>query len=195
VQTHKELCDGVVNLAQRVQEDQQLTSLIRRKFAIKCTTGGGEEGTTHLPVCSCALLLCAINGVQGAVYAASERSNPSSECVHHIVYHNFYILYTLFRMRVYHIVHYTYYIYIIIYCIPSSDALPSHCVHPIHWVHTFASVTVTGYSLNALVDFPTDNPIEIIKHLMIGSEGTFGFVSQVCARVCMRLCVVRMCVC
>jgi hypothetical protein len=36
-----------------------------------------------------------------------------------------------------------------------------------------------GYSLNALVDFPVDNPIEIIKHLMIGSEGTLGFVSQV----------------
>mmetsp|Transcript_14411 Transcript_14411/g.39044 ORF Transcript_14411/g.39044 Transcript_14411/m.39044 type:complete len:1096 (-) Transcript_14411:437-3724(-) len=73
MQTHKELCDGVVDIARRVQSDQQLTSLIRRKFAIKCTT---------------------------------------------------------------------------------------------------------GYSLNALVDFPLDNPIEIIKHLMIGSEGTFGFVSQ-----------------
>ena len=35
-----------------------------------------------------------------------------------------------------------------------------------------------GYSLNALVDFPVDDPIEIIKHLMIGSEGTFGFVSR-----------------
>ena len=35
-----------------------------------------------------------------------------------------------------------------------------------------------GYSLNALVDFPTDDPIEIIKRLMIGSEGTFGFVSR-----------------
>ncbi len=39
-----------------------------------------------------------------------------------------------------------------------------------------------GYSLNALVDFPLDSPIEIIKHLMIGSEGTLGFVSQVRAR-------------
>ena len=36
----------------------------------------------------------------------------------------------------------------------------------------------TGYSMNALVDFPTDDPIEIIKRLMIGSEGTLGFVSQ-----------------
>ncbi len=29
------------------------------------------------------------------------------------------------------------------------------------------------------VDFPTDDPIEIIKRLMIGSEGTLGFVSRV----------------
>lgn len=42
----------------------------------------------------------------------------------------------------------------------------------------FAIKNTTGYSLNALVDFPVDNPIEIIKHLMIGSEGTLGFVSQ-----------------
>ncbi len=28
------------------------------------------------------------------------------------------------------------------------------------------------------VDFPLDDPIEIIKRLMIGSEGTLGFVSQ-----------------
>jgi hypothetical protein len=37
----------------------------------------------------------------------------------------------------------------------------------------------SGYSLNALVDFPADDPIEVIKHLIIGSEGTLGFVSQV----------------
>lgn len=43
----------------------------------------------------------------------------------------------------------------------------------------FAIKCTTGYSLNALVDFPTDNPIEVIKRLMIGSEGTLGFVSQV----------------
>ena len=35
----------------------------------------------------------------------------------------------------------------------------------------------TGYSLNALVDF--DNPIDIIQHLMIGSEGTLGFISEI----------------
>ena len=73
VQSHKELVAGVLDLASRIQHDKQLTALIRRKFAIKCTT---------------------------------------------------------------------------------------------------------GYSLNALVDFSLDDPIEIIKRLMIGSEGTFGFVSQ-----------------
>ena len=73
LQSHKELVAGVLDLASRVQHDKQLTALIRRKFAIKCTT---------------------------------------------------------------------------------------------------------GYSLNALVDFSLDDPIEIIKRLMIGSEGTFGFVSR-----------------
>lgn len=34
-----------------------------------------------------------------------------------------------------------------------------------------------GYGVNSLIDF--DNPIQIIQHLMIGSEGTLGFVSQV----------------
>jgi len=36
-----------------------------------------------------------------------------------------------------------------------------------------------GYSLNALVDFPPDDPISIIQHLMVGSEGTLGFISHV----------------
>jgi D-lactate dehydrogenase len=35
----------------------------------------------------------------------------------------------------------------------------------------------TGYSLNALTDF--DDPFDIIKHLMIGSEGTLGFISRI----------------
>lgn len=38
----------------------------------------------------------------------------------------------------------------------------------------------TGYSLNALVDF--DDPIDMLAHLMIGSEGTLGFISQVTYR-------------
>ncbi|HBV86262.1 MAG TPA: 4Fe-4S ferredoxin [Desulfosporosinus sp.] len=35
----------------------------------------------------------------------------------------------------------------------------------------------TGYSINAFVDF--EDPIEIIKHAMIGSEGTLGFISRI----------------
>ena len=38
----------------------------------------------------------------------------------------------------------------------------------------------TGYSVSALINF--DDPIEIIQHLMIGSEGTLGFISEVTFR-------------
>ena len=38
-QSHRKLVEGVVGLARRVQADPELSSLIRRKFAIKCTTG------------------------------------------------------------------------------------------------------------------------------------------------------------
>jgi D-lactate dehydrogenase len=34
-----------------------------------------------------------------------------------------------------------------------------------------------GYALNALVDF--EDPFEIIAHLMIGSEGTLGFINEI----------------
>jgi len=34
-----------------------------------------------------------------------------------------------------------------------------------------------GYSLNALTDF--SDPVDIIMHLMIGSEGTLGFISEI----------------
>lgn len=34
-----------------------------------------------------------------------------------------------------------------------------------------------GYSLNALVDY--EDPIEVIQHLMIGSEGTLGFIKDI----------------
>ena len=35
----------------------------------------------------------------------------------------------------------------------------------------------TGYSLNALVDF--SDPVDMLCHLMIGSEGTLGFISSI----------------
>jgi D-lactate dehydrogenase len=41
----------------------------------------------------------------------------------------------------------------------------------------FKIKNTTGYSINALVDF--QDPIEIIKHLMVGSEGTLAFISNV----------------
>ncbi len=44
-------------------------------------------------------------------------------------------------------------------------------------VRKFKIKNTCGYSLNALVDF--DNPIEMISHLMIGSEGTLGFIKEI----------------
>jgi len=41
----------------------------------------------------------------------------------------------------------------------------------------FKMKNTTGYSLNALIDF--DDPIDIIQHLMIGSEGTLGFIAEI----------------
>ncbi|HIJ38583.1 MAG TPA: FAD-binding oxidoreductase, partial [Rhodospirillaceae bacterium] len=46
--------------------------------------------------------------------------------------------------------------------------------------HKFAIKNTTGYSLNALVDF--EDPIEILSHLMIGSEGTLGFIARITYR-------------
>ncbi len=43
--------------------------------------------------------------------------------------------------------------------------------------HKYRLKNTTGYGLNALIDF--DDPIEIIQHLMIGSEGTLGFISEI----------------
>ncbi|MBL1213076.1 MAG: FAD-binding oxidoreductase [Ignavibacteriae bacterium] len=43
--------------------------------------------------------------------------------------------------------------------------------------HKYRMKNTTGYSLNALVEF--DDPIDIIIHLMIGSEGTLGFISDI----------------
>lgn len=41
----------------------------------------------------------------------------------------------------------------------------------------FKMKNTTGYSLNALVDY--SDPFDIINHLMIGSEGTLAFISEV----------------
>ncbi len=43
--------------------------------------------------------------------------------------------------------------------------------------HKFRIKNTTGYSVNSLVDF--DDPFDIIAHLMIGSEGTLGFISEI----------------
>ncbi len=43
--------------------------------------------------------------------------------------------------------------------------------------HKFRLKNTTGYSLNALVDF--EDPVDILQHLMIGSEGTLGFISEI----------------
>ena len=41
----------------------------------------------------------------------------------------------------------------------------------------FSIKCVTGYGINALVDF--DDPLAILAHLLVGSEGTLAFISHV----------------
>lgn len=43
--------------------------------------------------------------------------------------------------------------------------------------HKYKIKNTTGYSLNALIDYA--DPIDILSHLMIGSEGTLGFISRI----------------
>jgi D-lactate dehydrogenase len=42
--------------------------------------------------------------------------------------------------------------------------------------YKFKIKNTTGYSLNALIDF--EDPVDIMAHLMVGSEGTLGFISD-----------------
>ncbi len=44
----------------------------------------------------------------------------------------------------------------------------------------FAIKNTTGYSLNALADY--EDPFDILQHLLIGSEGTLGFISEITYR-------------
>jgi D-lactate dehydrogenase len=46
--------------------------------------------------------------------------------------------------------------------------------------HKFRIKNTTGYSLNALVDY--EDPIAILAHLLIGSEGTLGFIARITYR-------------
>ena len=43
--------------------------------------------------------------------------------------------------------------------------------------HKYKIKNTTGYSLNALIDYI--DPVHILSHLMIGSEGTLGFISSI----------------
>ena len=46
--------------------------------------------------------------------------------------------------------------------------------------HKFTIKNTTGYSVNALIE--SDDPIDMIMRLMVGSEGTLGFISKVTLR-------------
>ncbi|WP_432472267.1 FAD-binding and (Fe-S)-binding domain-containing protein [Amphritea sp. HPY] len=43
--------------------------------------------------------------------------------------------------------------------------------------HKYRLKNTTGYALNALIDY--SDPLDVMQHLMIGSEGTLGFISEI----------------
>ncbi len=56
-------------------------------------------------------------------------------------------------------------------CVKANETLASRIAHKYKMKNT------TGYSLNALVDY--SDPFDVIEHLMIGSEGTLGFIAEI----------------
>ncbi len=58
-------------------------------------------------------------------------------------------------------------------------ALQTKQNHPLSQLikHKYRLKNTTGYGINALVDF--SDPIDILQHLMIGSEGTLGFIADI----------------
>ena len=51
--------------------------------------------------------------------------------------------------------------------------------------HQFAMKNTMGYGVNSLLDF--DSPADILAHLIVGSEGTLGFVAEAVFRTVPRL--------
>ena len=135
--------DGVVALAKRIQSDTDLAALIRRKFAIKCTTGYSLNALVDFPV---------------RCWAPSYRDHADTLLSCHLSDYPA-------SGKV---------------CLDSWWPAAGHVVMGSD-VREFAYKT-SNLSFPQSPDDPqtrqVDDPIEIIKRLMIGSEGTLGFVAQ-----------------